>query len=303
MSTDLKARLQSLIADDVVAWQGNGATYRNLDEVFPGAQARAVPSLAHKHIVAGMPAIASCPLCEALVDSRLDLTNCLPVYESAAQSLGLIANRMPFFPDHLMILPRQHRQEFNDEEWDALLRLPQLLGVPYLASQQRGSGASLPDHAHVAVSTERLPILDLPTYEVARTASVTLSVLDAYPGMALVLQESHERRSRTLLAILRALADRHLPWNIFTGHAAGVVIVPRTRERDFRHRRAGSPEIGGVLLSNAEGFAGGGVPELVQHMLTQAATAQPADLRCLIEQTTLPRSSSIDDLFSIKAVL
>ncbi len=60
---------------------------------------------------------------------------------------------MPFFADQSMILTHDHRSEFTDSEWRTLVRLPHDLGVPYLAAQQAGSGATVPEHAHVAVST------------------------------------------------------------------------------------------------------------------------------------------------------
>ncbi len=103
--------------------------------------------------------------------------------------------------------------------------------------------------------------------------------------------------------MLHALASSGMPCNVFTGHADGTVVVPRPRERDRTGRRAGSPEIGGVLLSNADGYHEGDIDGLMQHMLQMAEGATAEDFVVLVTDTTLPAETPLDAVVPLRSVL
>jgi hypothetical protein len=264
------------------------------------AISRSVTTLAAKHIPQGTRRKAeSCGLCDLMTRGPLDCLAHLPHLAELMCNAKLVCtvNNYPFCQDQLLISAIDHQRSMTVRQWIAIRHLFDALEIASGAFQTNGSGATVPNHAHISLFDERLPIHDLSVQPLRTCSRISVGVLRGYPAAALIVGgESSEIEMRGTAHLLDILEQDGHSSNVIMGHKYGTIVIPRRSERDpTTQRRVGNVEVGGILLANADGAPGTSESEIAQWMVDQGASALAAEYERILASTCL-RQSEVNGL-------
>jgi len=116
--------------------------------------------------------------------------------------------------------------------------------------QIRGSGATLPDHAHVSIFNETLPILKLESTNIGFIQGVGVERCERYPGVVLVLAHGDIHSRAVALTVLCRRLERHsLSYNLYIDSKARVVVVLRVRSHPISYQvKVGTTTAAGMYI-------------------------------------------------------
>lgn len=288
----VRARIAALIDAEIGAGRIFWDAGRVVDSPMPlgalPAKVRFVPTFAYRQLLYDGPArdAAACRLCAALSggDGELPLTAAAwapgPVPEWWERFDALFAlrhNNFPYFAVQFMVAAREHVESFSVEHLRVILEFMRATDIGAAAMQVAGSGATIPDHAHISVFDEPLPLFALPRRRVAGGA-VTVEAADGHPSAVFVVRtrEDVEGAARLIASATAALTRAGYSHNLFLERGGDAYIVPRRLElAPSIERKVGSVEMAGVYLGNALGAQTTDLAALEEVIRARCAAVSP----------------------------
>lgn len=239
-------------------------------------QSRFAEAVARKpHVVT-----AGCPMCAKVVDP-------------AGSPIVLARNDYPFADGHLLAIAPRHTPRFDSKEWEVALRMASERGLA-IAYQELDSGATLPQHAHLSMFNDFLPILQ----ELPRPRRAGPSA--HYPGFA--VEAPFGPRYDGTFHLLRDWYSNHrIPINVVGEPGWGWMVIPRRSLRSVSGRRLGSVEVAGIFIANLERYHPAAGTK-VDHLLREYESLDLQPAIGMIRDVTFPpddpSAAAVSDLIS-----
>lgn len=231
-------------------------------------QSRLAPSVARKPLVAP----THCAMCRKR--------------ENHSDAVAFVSNDYPFASDHELAIPCEHQPWLSSTAWIAALHYVRRNGLT-LAYQEKGSGATIPDHGHASLFREDLPILS------SQDAPQAVSSADWYPGFAIQFPPAADYDAR-LVATLAKLRRSRIAVNVLGEPTWGWLIIPRRGLRAASTgRRLGSVECGGIFIANLEGCDNDSYASRMSYLERQLVQFDPLNALHMIREVTV-RSDSLE---------
>jgi hypothetical protein len=222
---------------------------------------RCVPTFAYKQVLYDSAEAAAgwseCRLCEAVADPA-NVLRLPPSQEEWRERFDalfdVLANNFPFCDRQIIVSRRDHAPLFAREHYRSVLDFMHHSGFQAAAMQIPGSGATVPDHAHISVADESLPIFGVRLEEVAEQDGVTLFRLPAYPGSAYAFRAT---TTEALAGCVSRLGDETLrrgnSFNFFATADRAYLVLRKQEYARVIGRNLGNIEVSGIYLGNARG--------------------------------------------------
>ena len=132
----------------------------------------------------------------------------------------------------MLLASRQHGELFTGEQTRLLFDFMARSGFAGAAMQLEGSGATIPEHAHVSVFDEALPIFSSDYQPLKEGDGVVVAASAEHPSVCYKgYGDSMDARLGQTAAITRELETRGLSFNLYLDGQANAYIVPRTNRR------------------------------------------------------------------------
>lgn len=180
----------------------------------------------------------SCPFCERWSEtSVLDV----PLFK-------IIENDYPFMNNQFTVFGEKHMQFFNSYAISSAISLIDML--PNCRSggiQIKGSGATVPYHAHFSISDVIYPICTLRREILVDCGLFKISRILGVPHLALVISADVASLGVITNKILENLYKNKLSYNVLMTEKHEIIIVPRINENsNTLGRKIGISFVGGI---------------------------------------------------------
>ena len=263
----VRAEIDRAVREGRVFWQRDGVVDSPLSTGPLRSKVRYVPDFAFRQLLYDAPEtppVDRCRLCAAVDRAEGRLRPGSRV-ENALASVGwwrrfdgsfaVRLNNFPYFEGQLVVITREHRAAMSPCDYRILLEFMTATGLRAAAMQVAGSGATIPEHAHITLADESLPIFGLPARPTVPADRATVDLVPGYPGTLLVISGGGiPHRVELLAGLLDDLDRRGLAFNLFVNDLGSVYLIPRSAECSGAiERKIGSVEVAGVFLGNALG--------------------------------------------------
>jgi hypothetical protein len=147
-----------------------------------------------------------------------------------SNSFAACFNNFPYLDEQTILASRQHKEKFTGEQYKLLLAFVVNAGFAGAAMQLEGSGATIPEHAHISVFDEPLPIFSSDYRLLKERDGVAIAASSEHPSVCYRLYgESVDARIGQTAAITRELEGRGLSFNLYLDSQAAIYIIPRTK--------------------------------------------------------------------------
>lgn len=238
MKQALLARTETARADGLVYWESSEVVDRPLDiDGFPG-KVRYIPSFAYRQTLYDHRPTCDCSLCNAMDDRDKVI---LPPVDILAQSdfikkfdesFVVCLNNFPYLESQMLLASRQHQTLFTDDQYRLLFEFMKHTQFTGAALQLEGSGATIPEHAHISVFDEELPIFSSDYRPIREDGATITSISTEHPSICYKIHEgSAESRFEQMTLIIDELERRSLSFNLYFDEKTDVYIIPRTNRR------------------------------------------------------------------------
>ncbi|WP_295344560.1 hypothetical protein [uncultured Streptococcus sp.] len=159
-----------------------------------------------------------------------------------------LENDFPFMLNQFTIFCIKHKQFLNCNELEYALDLIKKSCVLKSGSLQiKGSGASIPEHAHFSVSSEIYPISILERKTLVCSKNYNIEQILDIPHLAIVISGSMSYISKITNKILSNIRRIKLSYNLLMTENEEIIIVPRTNEYSATlGRKVGVSLVGGI---------------------------------------------------------
>jgi len=144
--------------------------------------------------------------------------------------LRALRNDFPYLRDQFTIIFEHHAERIDRGMLRSMLEFVRRSHFRSAAMQVRGSGATIPGHAHFSVSTETIPISHLPVTPMLTTRDTAIGVSRGLPHLVLVLDGSIVDEVSVAMDIIDILTRIGLSFNLYADDNARVFIAPRRAE-------------------------------------------------------------------------
>jgi hypothetical protein len=262
VNQEILAWVEGAIADGRVHWEQGGVVDRPLYPTGLSGKVRFVPTFAYRKVFYdGASPEPGCPFCTVLgrresrqFTLRLATISQQRFAHQFDASFALCLNNFPYFRSQVTLVARRHRPTFSPEEYALIMDFMRWSKLRAGIMQLAGSGASIPDHAHLAVFDEPLPLFGAARRVLAVNDDVLVYVCTDYPGIAYFI--SHGTvvdRARQVHRLFATIVSWGLSLNLYFDAAGSVFVIPRTRRRGLSlDRKMGAAPMAGVYLGYAE---------------------------------------------------
>jgi hypothetical protein len=147
-------------------------------------------------------------------------------------SFAVTPNNFPYLDGQMLLASRQHRELFTDDQNRLLFDFMARSGFAGAAMQLEGSGATIPEHAHISIFDEALPIFSSDYQPLKEVDGVVVAASAEHPSVCYkVYGDSIDARLDQTKAITRELEARGLSFNLYLDGEANAYVIPRTNRR------------------------------------------------------------------------
>jgi hypothetical protein len=288
---EIQRQIHAAVGSQLVYWDAAGVEDRPLQIGGMQAKVRYVPTFAFRQLLYDLPGSRStgCRLCAAPRVADLQLES-MSDRGDFRRLFSLRHNNFPYFESQFLVVRRGHRPYFTTDEYRSLLEFLRYSGFESAAMQVAGSGATIPEHAHISVYDERVPIYDLGYRAIARCGGVVISHATNYPGLLIRLTGGPLRARAELISAFSSqfLRDK-LSFNLYLTCSASVYLVPRRTEYSaVIDRKMGSVELAGVFLGNALGVTESDVATLQRTIKSRCDAIDARTFQAALLEATCP---------------
>lgn len=301
LRTVARTAITEAVAAGKVFWGRQDVVDSALQTGALKCKVRYVPDFAFRQLLYDAPDAVpkeGCRLCPAVVRAEAEV----PLEDVRAQLAGLgwwsrfdshfalQVNNFPYFDGQLVAITREHRSTLTPPDYRVILEFLAATRFRTAALQVGGSGATIPEHAHITLADESLPIFDLPRPPIGDDRDADVALAEGYPGGLLVIAGGGiPDRVAVLAGLLEDLQRRRIAFNLFADDAAVVYLVPRLAEYSPAiARKIGSVEVAGVFLGNALGATTRDVNRLRGLIRARCEAMTPEQFLTALRQTVCP---------------
>jgi hypothetical protein len=220
-----------------IYWDRDEVVDRPLDiDGLPG-KVRYIPTFAYRRILYDQRPACQCSLCGMLetgnqaVTMPSDMDNA--GFVSRFKSFFTVSlNNFPYLNGQMLLASRQHRKLFTDDQNRLLFDFMAHSGFAGAAMQLEGSGATIPEHAHISIFDEKLPIFSSAYRPLKENDGVVVAASAEHPSVCYkVYGDSIDARLDQTKDITRELEARGLSFNLYLDGEANAYVIPRTNWR------------------------------------------------------------------------
>lgn len=221
----------------VVYWNQNDVVDRPVVIDGLAGKVRYIPTFAFRRALYDRRPDCNCSLCEGYesgshaVQLQSDLGNSA-ILDQFNSNFAVYLNNFPYLDGQILLATRRHRDVFTDDQNRLLFDFMAHSGFAGAAMQLEGSGATIPDHAHISVFDEALPIFSSDYLPLQEGDGVVVAASSEHPSICYkVYGDSMEARLKLTTFIMRAIETRGLSLNLYLDNQASAYIIPRTNRR------------------------------------------------------------------------
>ncbi len=220
-----------------IYWERDAVIDLPLDIDGLAGKVRYVPTFAYRRTLYDQRPVCPCSLCG--VHKAADNAVMLSADADNADFVGefnnsftTYLNNFPYLDGQILLASRQHRDFFTGNQYRQLFNFMAHTGFAGAAMQLEGSGATIPEHAHISVFDEVLPIFSSDYRPLKEGDGVVVAVSAEHPSICYkVYGDSMRARLKQTTAITRALGARGLSFNLYLDGEANAYVIPRTNRR------------------------------------------------------------------------
>lgn len=254
---------------------------------------RFVPTFAFRQLFYDAPSVVDedCRMCTVLA-SEGELRMQEPAgasewLEEFAQLFSLRHNNYPYFSGQLLMASRVHKPVLDSADIRHVLTFFRRIGFASGAMQIKGSGATIPEHAHLSVCEESLPIFRLRIKDRCSAGSVLFGSLEGYPGAIYVVRGGGEtERARWICQLSETVISWGYSYNLYVAPSGAAYLALRVAEFSSAiDRKVGSVEVAGVYLGNALGAASRDLAELEEIIRVRCASVSHKRFEAALRET------------------
>ena len=220
-----------------IYWEPEEVIDRSLDIDGLTGKVRYIPAFAYRRMLYDRRSACQCSLCEVFEtgDKVLALPNNIDnsdFVDKLSSSFTVCMNNFPYLDGQMLLASRQHRELFTDNQYELLFDFMTHTGFTGAAMQLKGSGATIPEHAHISIFNEALPIFSSDYQPLKEDDGVIVAASAEHPSVCYkVYGESRNARLDQTTTIMRELGIRGLSFNFYLDNEASAYIIPRTNRQ------------------------------------------------------------------------
>ena len=220
-----------------IYWERDEVVDRPVDIDGLAGKVRYIPTFAYRRTLYDQRPACQCSLCGTLetgnqlvtLPSDIADTDFVDRFNS---SFAVCLNNFPYLDGQILLASRQHGKLFTDDQTRLLFDFMARSGFAGAAMQLEGSGATIPEHAHISVFDEVLPIFSSDYQPLKEGGSVVVAVSAEHPSVCYkVYGDSMDARLEQTTVITRELEARGLSFNLYLDSQANAYVIPRTNRR------------------------------------------------------------------------
>lgn len=271
----------------------------NLDGL--AGKVRYIPSFAYRYTLYEARSTKKCPLCEGAHNQD----KIIPLPPGANDDNGFTKrfqesfvvhlNNFPYLDGQMLLVSRQHRAVFTDAQYKLLVEFMERTHFKGAAMQLEGSGATIPEHVHLSIFNEKLPIFSSAYRPIKSYGEVVVSIALTHPSVCYRLQGgSTDSRCKRALSLLRKLDTRGLSFNLYIDAQVSIYIIPRTDRRSVSaNMKVGLSLPAGMYNGYVEQPSHSDVPALKEEIRRHCDGITSTLLLMALRETTLPRDEAL----------
>ena len=284
-----------------VFWDREQVVDRPIDIIGFSGKVRYIPTFAYRQTLFTQvhSDSDSCSLCslsknQIQIPNQDDATD----FDKFNRSFGIFANGFPYLDKQVVLSSRVHRELFTDDQYKAIFDFMQNSGFAGAGMQLRGSGASIPDHAHISVFDEALPIFNSEYRPIKDEDGTFIAKSVDHPGVCLKISGgSTGSIFYQTTSTLQKLALRGLSYNLYFDNQADAYVIPRTNlESKSMNITVGQAEVAGIFNSYVDHSETSDIEELKRQYWEIFETVTGEEIGEAIKDTTLPNDGPTFDL-------
>jgi hypothetical protein len=220
-----------------IYWERDEVVDRPINIDGLAGRVRYIPAFAYRRTLYDQRPTCQCSLCGVLESDGHAVT--LPSDTDDADfvdkfnnSFVVSLNNFPYLDGQMLLASRQHRELFTDDQNRLLFDFMARSGFAGAAMQLEGSGATIPEHAHISIFDEVLPIFSSDYRPLKEGDGVVVAASTEHPSVCYkVYGDSIDARLDQTKAITRELEARGLSFNLYLESQANAYLIPRTNRR------------------------------------------------------------------------
>lgn len=291
---------QAIISGEVF-WQKDRVIDRQIYiDAFP-VNVRFVPTFAYRRLLYDKDKVSpGCPICMISSDGKIELPFTQPDEPKGPlfdfeQFFSFFVNNFPYLNNQFMLTSVEHKPEFSYDDYLLLLKFMATTGFAGASLQLLGSGATIPEHAHISIFDEQLPIFSLRYEPVDFNDQSSLSYSTDHPSAVYMVDgKVNEARLDRTFSIVENLLKNDLSFNLYIDQKSRIYLVPRTNRRSKTlDIKVGSSLPAGFHNGYAEKSESLEIEALEQEIWEQCQNTDEDKLRIALEETTLPRKDAL----------
>jgi hypothetical protein len=217
-----------------VYWERDEVVDRPVDIDGLAGKVRYIPAFAYRRTLYDQRPACQCSLCGVLETGNqvVTLPSDADFVDKFNSSFAVSLNNFPYLDGQMLLASRQHRELFTDDQNRLLFDFMARSGFAGAAMQLEGSGATIPEHAHISIFDEALPIFSSDYRPLKEGDGVVVAASTEHPSVCYkVYGDSIDARLDQTKAITRELEARGLSFNLYLESQANAYLIPRTNRR------------------------------------------------------------------------
>lgn len=235
----LIARFENAVSAGKVYWEKAAVVDRSVNIEGLQGYVRYVPTFAYRRTIYDKEhTYSKCRLCEAFESGEVTIPlpkanifdqDFMQAFESA---FVVCLNNFPYLDGQLLLASRQHSTVFTPEQYLLLFEFMKRIKFAGASLQVKGSGATIPEHAHISIFNEVLPIFLSSQQALTNFGETNITISSEHPSVCYkIAGGSSEKKLKQTNNILDKLTEHNLSFNLYVDESANIYIIPRTNRR------------------------------------------------------------------------
>lgn len=221
-----------------IYWERDEVVDRTVNIDGLAGRVRYIPTFAYRRSLYDQRPVCECSLCGALeTDDKIIQ---LPAGAGTVfrdkfnNSFAVFLNNFPYLEDQVLLASRQHEELFTADQYGLLFNFMAGTKLAGAAMQLEGSGATIPEHAHISIFNEALPIFLSEYRSLKESDGVVVAASAEHPSVCYKIYGiSIDAKINQTAAIMHELSRRGLSFNLYLDDQASAYVIPRTNRRSI----------------------------------------------------------------------
>ncbi|HEX8762441.1 MAG TPA: hypothetical protein VF733_01660 [Candidatus Saccharimonadales bacterium] len=294
IKTVLINELEGAYETGKIFWDREQVVDRPIDINGLVGKVRYIPTFAYRQTRYFPGSLDTCSLC-LLTNDRIQITDSGNDgdFDEFNNSFNVHLNNFPYLDKQVLLSSGKHRELFSEDQYKIIIEFMVNSGFAGAGMQLKGSGASIPDHAHISVFDEALPIFNS-DYRPVKEAEGTVTAKSVdHPAVCFkVYSGSRNSKLCQMKSLLQELKSRGLSYNLYFDNQADVYIIPRTNlSSKSMGITVGQAEVAGIFNSYVDHSETTDIDELKRQYWEIFTTVTGEQIAEAIKDTTIPNTS------------